>query len=400
MSPVDGQRRRLTAVLFTGAALGTTGSIAATTVASLAAAELAGSAGVAGVPGAAATLGTAARAGLLTVGVFARRRRRAFLTGYGLGAAGALAALAATAAGSLPGLVAALAFVGFGNAANQIARFANADIAPAARKAGAVSLVVWAGTIGSVAGPALIAPAGTLAADLGWRPAAGGLLVAAATMGAALLLQAALLRPDPATLTVDPVAAPAGDGVDAFRLPAVRTAAVAIAGAQAVMILVMTATPVHLAHGGAGLGGVGAVMSAHTLGMFAFSPLTGRLADRVGAFPVLVAGFGVEALAVAVATLPVPGTALPGVALFLLGFGWNLAFVAGSAFLADAAAGDTAVQGRVDTVTWSASAVVSLGSGLLLRAGGYRAVTLTGLGLVVAVVAVVLRRRTAPVPAA
>lgn len=361
-------------------------------MASIAADELAGSASVAGVPGAAATLGTAIGATLLTTGGFGRHRRRSFLTGYGAGALGAAAAVVALAAGSLAGLVVALAFVGVGNAANQIARFVNADISPPARKAAAVSLIVWAGTVGSVAGPALIGPAGSVATGLGWRPSAGGLVVAAAAMGGALLAHAFFLRPDPSSLavaTADPTGRLVGGG---FALPAVRLATVALVGAQAVMILVMTATPVHLVHAGAGLGVVGAVMSAHTVGMFAFSPLTGRLADRVGVFPVLVSGLALEALAVLTAA-PAAGAAFSGAALFLLGLGWNATFVAGSALLAGAVPGAARVQGRVDTLTWSASAVVSLLSGLLLEAGGYRTVALAGLLLALGVTADVGRRR-------
>lgn len=257
-----------------------------------------------------------------------------------------------------------------------------------------MSLIVWAGTVGSVAGPALIGPAGSLAAGLGWRPSAGGLLVAAAAMGGALLTHAVLLRPDPSSLTVA-VADPAGDAAGGgFAVPAVRLAAVALVGAQAVMILVMTATPVHLVHTGAGLGVVGAVMSAHTVGMFAFSPLTGRLADRVGVFPVLVSGLALEALAVLTAAAA-GGAVFSGAALFLLGLGWNATFVAGSALLARAAPGAAGLQGRVDTLTWSASAVVSLLSGLLLEAGGYPTVALAGLLLALGVAAAVGRRRVA-----
>lgn len=396
-------RRRITGALFGGAALGTTGSIAATTIGSIAAVELAGSESVAGFPGAAATLGTALGATLLTSG-FLAGRRRGLLVGYGVGAFGAVAAIGAVIARSVIVVVLAFGLVGISNAANQIARFANADMYPGGRKAAALGLIVWAGTVGSVAGPTLLAPAGTFAQGLGWPASTGGLLVAGLTLGTAFVLHALALRPDPSSLVVDdsPTAVASASLGAAFALPPVRMATAALVGCQVVMILVMTATPVHLMHAGADLSGVGLVMSAHTLGMFAFSPLTGRLSDRAGNVPVILTGLAVTAVAALLASFTASGVAAPGAALFLLGIGWNLSFVAGSALLAASAPAGVRVrlQGRVDTVTWSASAVASLASGLLLAETGYRALALIGLGLLLFPAALVVRNRRTVLTAA
>src|SRR4029078_13020958 len=110
-----------------------------------------------------------------------------------------------------------------------------------------------------------------------------------------------------------------------------RTALVALVTSPRVMKMIMTMTPYHLHAEGHGLETVGLVISAHTFGMFAFSPLSGRLTDRVGANAMILAGFSVLALwGLLAAVMPEGGAAL-SIPLFLLGVGWNLGFVAGSA---------------------------------------------------------------------
>jgi hypothetical protein len=67
------------------------------------------------------------------------------------------------------------------------------------------------------------------------------------------------------------------------------------------------------------------------------------------------------------------------IALFLLGYGWNLVFVGGSSLLSrDLPAGErTQLQGTVDALVWGASAVASLGAGQLFGAGGFVLVAAT-----------------------
>src|SRR5262249_59206925 len=69
-----------------------------------------------------------------------------------------------------------------------------------------------------------------------------------------------------------------------------RTAAATMITAQLVMVAVMTAAPLSMHMHGADLGAVGAMLSAHTFGMFALAPLSGWLVDRFGARVVMAAG--------------------------------------------------------------------------------------------------------------
>jgi MFS family permease len=67
------------------------------------------------------------------------------------------------------------------------------------------------------------------------------------------------------------------------------------------MIAVMTMAPIQLQHRGQGLTVTGLVISAHIAGMFAPSPVSGRINDRFGSRPSATAAGLVLAAASAVA---------------------------------------------------------------------------------------------------
>lgn len=395
-------RRRLTTVMFSGVALGSTAYIAAVTISTLAVDEIVGSATLAGVPSATATVGTAVGTTLLTLGVARRGRRPGLVTGYTAAAVGSLVAAGALLGRSLPLLLLAMALLGLGNASNHLARYTAADLYPADRRGAALGLVVWGGTVGSVLGPALLQPSGRVAVDLGRSELLGGYLVSAVFMVGALVLYLVALRPDPASLAIGTAVGgerARGDLSAAFRMPQVRVALSAMIAGQVVMVMIMTSTPLHIHHHGSDLGIVGLVMSAHTLGMFALSPITGRLADRWGGYRVITGGMvllGLSALAGAYG--PNESTTLLVVVLFVLGVGWNLAFVGGSSLLAVGIDGPlrSRLQGRVDSLTWGSAALASISSGVIYQATDYRMIALIGLMLLVVPVIVVVANRRVP----
>lgn len=394
-------RRRLTTVLFGGVALGSTAYIAAVTISTLAVDEIVGSATLAGVPSAVATMGTALGTTLLTLGLARRGRRPGLIWGYSAAVVGAVLGAAALVTQSFPLLLIGMGILGLGNASGHLARYTAADLYPAALRGRVLGMVVWGGTIGSVLGPALLQPSGRIALDLGRSELLGGFLVGGVFMTAALVLYVVALRPDPASLAVGTTTP--GETAEkaigpAFRLPQVRVALSAMIAGQVVMVMIMTSTPLHIHHHGSDLGIVGLVMSAHTLGMFALSPLTGRLADRWGGYRVVTSGMVLLGLsAIGAAYGPNSSTPLLVGVLFLLGVGWNLAFVGGSSLLAvGVGAGIRGrLQGRVDSLTWISGAMASISSGVVYQATDYRMIALIGLTLLaIPAVVVALHRRT------
>jgi MFS family permease len=332
------------------------------------------------------------------------RGRRAGLTvGYGIGVAGAFVAAAAVIVRSLPLLLLGMVLIGFANSANQLSRYTAADLYPPARRASAIGVVVWGATVGAVVGPNLVGWAGEVGERLGLPALAGTYLLPVLFVGAAAILSFAMLRPDPYELADGSEEAPvSGRGETSLehllRRPHVPVAIAALIVGQLVMTLIMTMTPLHMTDHGHGLADVGLVISAHTFGMFALSPISGRLTDRFGSPSIVMLGLAVicsSALLSAVA--PAEGGPFLLVALFLLGYGWNLGFVAGSALLTHGLdlAERTRLQGLTDSLIWGSAAAASLGSGLVVAAAGFTALGILGASVVVVPAWLLIARRHA-----
>jgi MFS family permease len=133
--------------------------------------------------------------------------------------------------------------------------------------------------------------------------------------------------------------------------------------------------------------------------MFLPSPLTGRLVDRVGRRPLIAAG-GVVLLAsgLLAAAAPDDSVGLLAVALVLLGLGWNLGLVAGTALLTDAVPLErrARTQGTVDLGVALAGATGGIGSGLVVAAAGFSTLGIAGALLALAIVPSIAVREAHP----
>ena len=264
---------------------------------------------------------------------------------------------------------------------------------------------MWGATVGAVIGPNLAAPASALATSFGLPDLAGAYLVPVVFVGTATILTLIALRPDPYALAdvssrhdQDADRDTATSLRDVLRRPNVPVAMVALVTVQVVMVLIMTMTPLHMTAHHHDLAAIGIVISGHTFGMFGLSPISGRLTDRLGSVPVILAGLVLSAgAAILAATAPPEGGGLLFIALFLLGYGWNLGYVAGSALLTKdlGLAERTRVQGLADGLIWSSAAAASLGSGIVVAAAGYATLGLLGAALVVVPLLLVIARRGA-----
>jgi MFS family permease len=373
--------------LFAAVAAMSTAMAGASTAATLIAGEAAG-ASWSGVPNAAGVLGTAL--GTLTAGHLISRYggKKVLLGLYGAAVAGALTAFAAAANTTMVLLLLGMFLLGLGNAAAQLSRYLAAELVPVHRKGFTLSLIVWAGTVGAVVGPTLIAPGAGVATRLALPALAGPVLVAVIMTAAAVLVTTRLRRtPAPPVRRMS---------FTALRAPVVVAPLVSMVCAQLTMVAVMTMAPLHEAlHG---LEVLGLVISVHMVGMFALAPLSGRLADRFGGRTTIYLGIGCLAVSSVVAFGAGQVSGL-SVAMFLLGYGWNLVFVGGSAILSRELPEDRRIQlqGAVDAMVWGSSAFASLGAGVLFGLGGYSLVAAVG-GVLALLPVIVLARRAEPAP--
>ncbi|WP_418962971.1 MFS transporter [Streptomyces lavendofoliae] len=388
-------RRRALAVLVASQILGGAGMAAGITVGALLAQDLLGSTSLAGLPAALFAVGAALGAAVL--GRVCQRfgRRRGLLLGNGVAALGSAGVVAGAAARWPVLLLAALFVYGAGTVTGLLARYAGADLAPPEKRGRAAGTVLFALTLGAVAGPNLIGPTGTLAHAWGVPRLAGPFLLAAAAYTAAALVLLPWPRPDPLGPAQPPqpggtVAEPGPGPYGSVRsAPGVVTGATVMITAQLVMIAVMTMTPVHMTGHGHGTQAVGLVIALHVGAMFLPSPLSGLLADRIGGRRV-AATAGVVLLGAGLFAGLAPPTSVPllACALVLLGVGWNLALLGGTAMITDATSAENraAVQGLADVGMSAAGATGGMVSGLVAGGSGYPALAMAAGALALAVI--------------
>src|SRR3954468_24992359 len=340
-------QRRTVGVLSGAVALAGVGVTVGITVGGLLAREVAGTDTAAGLGQTAGVLGAAVLAVPLAALSDRWGRGAGLTTGYAVAVAGSVLAVVAAAVSSLPLLLAGLFAFGAATACGLQARYAAADLAVPEHRGRALSLVVWATTVGSVLGPNLAGPGEALGDALGLPPLTGAFTVSVAVFAVVALGLLALLRPDPLLLARQ-LRGPGADAgrprratADALRAvwadPRGRLGLTAVVVSHAVMVGMMVMTPVHMGHaGGTTLRVIGLVISVHVAGMYLFSPLVGVLAARAGRRTAVTVGAGMLLTAAALAGTAPSGAALQlGAGLLLLGLGWSCGLIAGSTLVTE-----------------------------------------------------------------
>ncbi len=391
-------QRRVLRVVVLAQVLGGAGLAAGVTVGALLAEQMLGSAGLAGLPTALFTLGSALTAYL--VGRVSQRRGRRVGLGAGFvsGGVGAAGVVVAAALDAVPLLLVALFVYGAGTATNLQARYAGTDLARPHERGKAISVALVSTTLGAVAGPNLVSPLGDLAEGLGLPALAGPFLLACVAYVAAGVAVLVLMRPDPLLLArqLESRAATDAPTADAVTAPVGRGAVVGgaiMVLTQLAMVAVMTMTPVHMRAHHHDLSAVGLVIGLHIAAMYLPSPVTGMLVDRLGRVPV-AAGAAVVLLGAGVTAAVAPGGSLPVLvlALVLLGLGWNLGLVSGTALVVDSTtpAQRSRVQGNLDVLVALSGASAGVMSGVVVATTSYPALGLGSGLLAVCLVPVLL----------
>ena len=275
----------------------------------------------------------------------------------------------------------------FGAAAGfaQHYRFAAADVAPLDFRGKAISLVLAGGVAAGVLGPEL----SYVAKD--W-------ISSNEFLGVYIVLIFLTLSTAGVVMLVDiPGLTEAESKVDPrpmkiiMRQPVFIVAVLATAVSQAVMNLMMTATPIAMHEAHHTFADTVWVIEWHSVGMFAPGFFTGSLVKRWGEIPLIIAGLALIAVSVGFAVAGETVT-LFWASMALLGLGWNFSFTAGSSLLIQAhTPGERAkTQGMVNFLIYGGAAIAALSSGGLLHFLGWKWVNWVGLPLLAIAMAVTI----------
>lgn len=381
VDPKIGQR--IASILFITQSLGSAALISNATVNPIIGAKLGGSDIMAGVPGTLLLIGAASAA--YPAGILMQRlgRRPGLALGFMLGSIGMCIGGYAIVVQSFLFFLLGLLLIGGARGAVDQSRYAAADANLPEARARAISTVVFAGTVGAVGGPLLVAPLGNLVKDtFGFEVLAGPMIGGAVLFLLSGILITTLLRPDPRDIgriitdalkrDDDPPPAAVRSLGEIARQPGIQLAALSMLVGQAVMVLVMTVTSLHMKHHNHTLADISLVIMAHTLGMYGLSFVTGTIADRFGRPAVVSIGAIILMLGCVVA--PLSTDVLPlAIGLFLVGLGWNMCYIGGSSLLADNLAPSERgrYQGGIELTVNLSSAASSLSSGFIIAGLGF-----------------------------
>ncbi|MDQ9170854.1 MFS transporter [Oxalobacteraceae bacterium R-40] len=311
-------------------------------------------------------------------------RRAGFLVGSGCGIAAGLLAAFSISIGNFWLFVVANALVGGYQAFAQYYRFAAADTASAEFKSRAISWVIAGGIVAAFAGTNIA----RFTQGIGPAPFTMSFIVMSVLSLVAFWIMARLDIPKPSVVEA---AGPVRPISQIMRQPVFLTALMGSVVGYAMMILVMTATPIAMQQSGHAVGASATVIQWHVLGMFLPSFFTGNLIKRFGVLPIMGAG-----------VLLILGEvllALAGIGFFhflsgliLLGIAWNFLFIGGTTLLTEACtpAERAKTQAAHDFLMFGAITIASFSSGSLLNAYGWRFVNLSVIPFLIAALAMMI----------
>ena len=406
--------RQLTIVLFTVNSLHLTALMAIFIVTPVIAVQMTGNDSSAGIPGTAVLLGRAI--GAYPVGMAMDRlgRRIGLSTGFLAAIVGTITGALAVMQGTFWILIAGSAFIGMSNSALVQTRYIAAELQPTSKRAKAIGLIVFSGAVGSIGGRLVMELSARLTEYAGIDRLTAPWLLATALMALGLLLNQLLLRPDPMLVGQTILANEAGRDTSItptprpmtqiFQRPNVILASAVMALAQLGMTVVMVITTLHMNYAGYSTLSMGTALMLHTLGMFAFSAVTGWLIGLVGRFPVILIGASIF-LASVTAGYFANSLLDIYVSTFLLGLGWNLCHISGSTLLSSELR--TRERGRAqgisEVVVGGTAAIGSLISGPVYAGYGYEGANIVAMGsviLIVVALAYIRFNQATPMPSA
>ena len=218
--------------------------------------------------------------------------------------------------------------LGIGQSATLQTRYAASFVASEKFKATALSLAVWFSVFGSVFGPRMVGSYSNFFENIfnselivGYVIALVGMLFAASSLFIFTSKKNILRSPSNLESELNNQNSNKKNG-NLLSLLLVLN--------HFTMVVIMSATPLHIQDIGETVQLVGIIISYHTLGMFLFSPILGNYVDKYGYKKFTYAGTVILFISCLITLINSGPTALK-IGLYLLGLGWNFNYVAISA---------------------------------------------------------------------
>jgi MFS family permease len=267
-----------------------------------------------------------------------------------------------------------LALCGAAQAIVMLSRAAAAEMFAPERRARGMSIVLFGVVFGAIWGPLVFGPMFS-----GRQLTPDDLVVPWLAAGLFTLAGLAVsygVRPDPREIS-RAYAAPAPNGESAAPIrellarPGVLPAMLGAVASFAVMVGVMNLAGYVAVGHGHHHGDVFTIISAHIVGMFGLVLIVGDAVERIGRRRALVTGLAIMALSNASLSL-FAGIAGMSLALFGLGLGWSLSFVAATTELVSLASPSERgrLVGFTDLLSSVIGAALALSGGVLYSSAG------------------------------
>lgn len=374
-------------ILAAAQALAGCGMIVLFAFGGIAGAELAPSPALATLPLSLAILGVAATTIPAATAMQRWGRKPVFVGSAAFAVVSSLVCAAAIARSSFALLCVGAVLLGTNSSVVQQYRFAASEYVDTLHVGRAISTVM----LGTLAAAVIAPEIGDQARLLGGWPQFTGSFIALGILSAlGSLVLLALDQPHPriaaATGTPRPL------GVIA-RQPAYLVAVLCSLCGYGVMSFLMTATPISMhVIDGMDVSASKHVMTAHLLGMYVPSLASGWLVDRLGLPRMMYLGIACNAACVVIAAFVGHHFVHYLAGLTLLGIGWNLLFVAGTALLTRTyhPVERFRAQGLHDFLTFGTQATASLLAGASIHAIGWTNLNLASVPLLIAALAAIL----------
>lgn len=362
--------------LLVSVAFSSIGFIAAVTVTVLAAREVSSNPYFVGFPNAVGVGGA-----IIGTQIFDKlsqkySRNRALSNTFLIGGVGGLVLIYSLIIDSFLLLLFGAFVLGIGQSATLQTRYAASFVASESFKATALSLAVWFSVFGSIFGPRLVGEYSEIfnkwfGSDLiiGYFIATFGMFLA----GISISMFSQKDSPLNQKLIVEKSSKISGLDHTAKLLTRILVLN------HFVMVLIMSATPLHVQDIGETIRLVGTIISYHTLGMFLLSPILGKLVDKYGNKRFAIIGTLILIVS-CIFTLFNSDILFLKIGLYLLGLGWNFNYIAISSAISKYSINNSVnLNIKSDSMVFIGSAIAHISLGFTYLNIGYTGLVYFGL---------------------